>query len=293
MSDPLDRDPTGEPPEEATTANEPVAPTPMETSAGSPEAAAVPEETTAAPPEMAPDPVLTRLEFERRLAVAAQPPPWQPGDEELDPNSETGWEKAAAHELPAIRVEDLPPIDPAASPEVSAGPSDGTAQLVPPEVALAPRDRIWRRGARRARRGIQAAARPVVLIALFGVGVALGWSAWLRAQPPPETAAQPAAVETGTTTDIPTPVQSLVAALTSDNQTQLQTVIPADPYRLLAGELSRRDVAKIQGARALSTYSNGADSATEILIGGYDSSGDPVFFNLVVHLHMGVISEFR
>ena len=283
MSDPLDRDPTEEPPEGATGANEPA--TPSETSATG--------EAAAAPPELAPDPVLTRLEFERRLAVAAQPRPWQPGDAELDPNSETGWAKAAAHELPAIRVEDLPPIDSALAAETSAGPTDGTSQLVPPEVALAPRDRILRRGARRAKRGIQAAARPVVLIALFGVGFALGWTTWLRAQPAPETAAQPAALEAGTTTDIPTPVQSLVTALTSDNQTQLQTVIPADPYRLLAGELSRRDVAKIQGARALSTYSNGSDSATEILIFGYDSAGGPVFFNLVVHLHFGVISEFR
>jgi hypothetical protein len=169
---------------------------------------------------------------------------------------------------------------------------DNLTQLTPPQLALAPRDRRWRRGARRVRRGLKASVRPFALIALFSLGVALGLSAWLRSERPP-AAAPPAAMEAGTTADIPTQVQSLVAALNSDNQTQVQTVVPTQPYRLLAGELAQRGVTRIRGARALSTYVNGSDSATEILIGGYDASGSGVLLNLVVHLHAGVITEFR
>jgi hypothetical protein len=272
MTDPVDRDPAVEPPE----------------------AGSAPEAPQPEPSEPIAEPVLTPLELHRQLAVASQPPPWQPADEELDPNAEVGWEKAAAHELPAIRPEDLPALDPAlAAGQAAADTPDGTVQAVAPELALVPRDRIWRRGARRATRGIRVAVRPLVLIVLFGAGVALGWTTWVRAQPIPQGSVPPAALEAGTTDDIPTPVQSLVAALNSDNQTQLQTVVPAAPYRLLAGELSRRDVARIQGAKALATYSKDGDSATEILIGGYDSSNNPVVFNLVVHIHQGAISEFR
>jgi hypothetical protein len=274
MTDSVDRDPAMEPPDETTP--------PVDPEAQQPE------------PEPTPEAVLTPLELHRQLAVASQPPPWQPADEELDPNAEVGWEKAAAHELPAIRPEDLPALDPTlAAGHAAPDAPDGTVQAVAPELALVPRDRVWRRGARRATRGIRAAIRPLVLIVLFGAGVALGWTTWVRAQPIPQGSVPPAALEAGTTDDIPTPVQSLVAALNSDNQTQLQTVVPAEPYRLLAGELSRRDVARIQGAKALATYSKDGDSATEILIGGYDSSNNPVVFNLVVHIHQGSISEFR
>jgi hypothetical protein len=280
-SDDRDRDPATEPTTAIPDPEPPIAP-------------AAPEPQT--PPEPAP----SLLEIQRRLAVAAQPPPWQPGDEELDPNQDKGWETAAAHELPAIRPEDLPSLiasgnaaDPALAASAPFAPADNLEQLVPPDLALAPRDPRWRIGARRTKAAIRASARPVLLIALFGLGAAMGWATWVRNQPLPQTAGQPAAVEAGTTTDVPLEVQSLVSALNSDNQTQVQTVVPTEPYRLLAGELSRRDVAKIQGARALSTYSSDGDSATEILIGGYDSTNSPVVFNLVVHLHQGVITEFR
>src|SRR4029079_16001199 len=219
MTASVDRDPTMAPPDETAPPVDPEAPLPEQ-----PELATELPELATELPE--PEPVLTPLELHRRLAVANQPPPWEPADEELDPNAEVGWEKAAAHELPAIRPEDLPAIDPTLAAGATETP-DGTVQTVAPELALVPRDRVWRRGARRATRGIRAAVRPLVLIVVFGAGVALGWTTWVRAQPIPQGSVPPAALEAGTTDDIPTPVQSLIAALNSDNQTQLQTVVPA------------------------------------------------------------------
>ena len=269
--------------------------------------------TEAAAPVPEPEPQPTLLEIQRRLVASTQPAPWRPSDPELDPESETGWETAAQHELRAIREEDLaslPPLPVNVGPLVPPAPAfnadaaapvafpafDGTApsnviEFAQP-TALAPTERRWRRRARGAKAGLEAAARPLLLVALFGFGVSLGWWTWVRNLPPPQVA-QPQVAATGTTDDVPTQVQSLVAALNSDNQTQLQVVVPAEPYRLLAGEMTRRGVARIVGARAFGTYTAGDDSATEILIGGANTAGDPVVFNLVVHLHAGEIADFR
>ena len=92
---------------------------------------------------------------------------------------------------------------------------------------------------------------------------------------------------------MPPQVRSLIDALRSDNQTAVQLVVPAQPYRYLAGELASDGISQILGARALYTYAIGNDSATEILVTGVDQSGNALTFNLVVHLKDGAITEFR
>jgi hypothetical protein len=105
-----------------------------------------------------------------------------------------------------------------------------------------------------------------------------------------QTAAAP---EPGTTETTPPQVLSLLAALNEDDQSLIQTVVPAEPYRLLAGELAARGISSIRGSRAMSTYVKGQESATEILISGVDSSGGGTVINLVVHITDGVITSFR
>jgi len=288
----------------------------------------VPQPEAPAPepqPEVEPPPQPTLLEIQRRLMAASQPPPWKPKGPELDPNSEKGWEIAAEHELRAIREEDLPSLPPppveALPPglapattapfgaprlegwpaswiatDVAAAPGAALGSNVvelPQTTALAPTERRWRRRAAQAKAGLERTARPVLLIALFGFGMSLGFWTWARNLSPVQAPPPPAVVEPGTTDAVPTQVQSLLAALNADNHTQMQVVVPAEPYRLLAGELARRGVAKIVGARAMATYTSGEDSATEILIGGMNSDNEPVYLNLVVHLHAGQISDFR
>ena len=297
-----------------------------EPEAGAAPDATQPEASAAEPqPEIEPPPQPTMLEIQRRLMAASQPPPWKPKAPELDPNSDKGWEIAAQHELRAIREEDLPSLPPppaealppglappATTPfgapglegwpaswiatDVAAAPGiDTTGNVVDLQqpTALAPTERRWRRRAARAKTGLERAARPVLLIALFGFGTSLGFWTWARNLSPVQAPPPPAIVEPGTTDAVPTQVQSLLAALNADNHTQMQVVVPAEPYRLLAGELARRGVAKIVGARAMATYTSGEDSATEILIGGTNSDNEPVYLNLVVHLHAGQISDFR
>jgi hypothetical protein len=134
-----------------------------------------------------------------------------------------------------------------------------------------------------------------MLIALFGLGVVLGSTVYTRAQPAPVAEAQvpQATREPGTSDQIPPQIQSLVAALNADDQAQIQVVVPAQPYRLLAGELAGDGITRILGARAMTTYTVGPDSATEILVTGDDGQGNALTFNLVVHMHNGAITDFR
>jgi hypothetical protein len=134
-----------------------------------------------------------------------------------------------------------------------------------------------------------------MLIALFGLGIVLGSTVYTRAQPAPVAAEQVAQAtrEPGTSDQIPPQIQSLVAALNADDQAQIQLVVPAQPYRLLAGELAVDGITRILGARAMKTYTVGPDSATEILVTGDDGQGNALTFNLVVHMHNGAITDFR
>ena len=167
----------------------------------------------------------------------------------------------------------------------------------PPEVALAPSERRWRRATRGARTRLGIVARPIMLAGLFLIGIAMGLAVFVRSQSaalqPQVTPAQVAAANEGTTDAVPPQIRSLIDALRSDNQTAVQLVVPATPYRYLAGELASDGISQIIGARALYTYAIGNDSATEILVTGVDQSGNALTFNLVVHLKDGAITEFR
>jgi hypothetical protein len=135
-----------------------------------------------------------------------------------------------------------------------------------------------------------------MLAGLFLIGIVMGWSVYLRGQtavaqqPTPQ---QAVAANEGTTEKVPPQILSLIAALQADDQTAVQLVVPAQPYRLLAGELAVDGISRIVGARALYTYTVDNESATEILVSGVDQSGNGLTLNLVVHLKDGAITDFR
>jgi hypothetical protein len=374
-----EREPNAEP---ATGTNEVPAPGATEGSTEpvvEPTAPAVPNpapgtpNTAAATPSLFQDRELTPVEQKRLDVARMQPKPWEPSDAELDPNSDTGWDEAAGHELIAIRPEDVPAVQTVAAPppapitplippaaadaaadaaatasaagatgaasaastvapattssnwaraglpaSTAAGwvPSDADTTFGAPAAATAPAATAAaattlaeptalapvpagpsraRRAGRAAKAGTLAATRPVMLIILFVGGILLGATAWNRQQVAVQAAAVPPPVvaDRGTTDTIPPQIQSLLAALRSDNMASVQLVVPAAPYRLLAGELAAEGVADIGAAGALSTFTSGSDTATEILIQGQDLSGQYVAFNLVVHMHDGVITDFR
>jgi hypothetical protein len=175
----------------------------------------------------------------------------------------------------------------------AAGATGATAGVAPTDAARPARSWPWKGAGARAKAGARTTARPMMLFVLFVLGVVLGSTYWARSQPQPRAAEPPPVTATGTTDNVPPQIQSLIAALAADNQSQIQLVVPAEPYRLLAGELAVDGITRILGARAMSTYANGPDSATEILVTGDDGQGNGLTFNLVVHLHNGVITDFR
>jgi hypothetical protein len=63
-----------------------------------------------------------------------QPEPWKPSAKLLDPSRDDGWDAATAHELIAIRPEDIPPAtqthtdaEPTYQPPADATPAEGGA----------------------------------------------------------------------------------------------------------------------------------------------------------------------
>lgn len=179
-------------------------------------------------------------------------------------------------------------------------PASGLAPFAPALAVVAPVEVVpagppwWRRAAVSTKTSLKAIARPMSISLLFVVGLGFGYLTFLRSQPVPQQPIPVAAAPSdGTTAVVPAQILSLIDALQSDNQTKVQLVVPAQPYRLLAGELAVDGISQIVGAKALQTYTDGSDSATEILITGLDQTGNALTFNLVVHLHDGAITDFR
>ena len=57
-----------------------------------------------------------------------------------------------------------------------------------------------------------------------------------------------------------------------------------DPYRLLAGEVQSWGMQGVTSVETLATMQDGTRSATEIVVNGKGTDGQPVTFNLVVHV---------
>ncbi len=203
---------------------------------------------------------------------------------------------APSYPTPAI----LPSPTPAPAAGLAQVPT-GAAPFAAPALAVVAPVEVkpagpswWRRAAARTRGSLRIIARPVAIALLFLVGLGFGFTAYVRSLPVPQPPVPVAVAQSdGTTTVVPAQVLSLIDALQSDNQTKVQLVVPAQPYRLLAGELAVDGISSIVGAKAMSTYTVGPDSATEILITGLDQSGNALTFNLVVHIHNGAITDFR
>ena len=77
----------------------------------------------------------------------------------------------------------------------------------PPEVALAPSERRWRRATRGTRTRLAVAARPLILAGLFLIGIAMGLAVFARGQTaalvPQQNPAQAVAANEGTTETVP------------------------------------------------------------------------------------------
>lgn len=194
--------------------------------------------------------------------------------------SEAQRTEAATRTVDAATAGELAPTVDAAT----AAPADPT----PPPVAT-PAPRPARTRALHLLAGIRWLVARAVAVALFVVGVALGYDAYLSSQPPPAVVVDPATegVET------PVAVTEFIEALISNDPDALRSVVPPDPYQLLIAEMDRWGFVSMMSVETLSTYVDGDASATEIVMTGSTTQGVPVTVNLVVHVDGGQIVSFR
>jgi hypothetical protein len=125
--------------------------------------------------------------------------------------------------------------------------------------------------------------------ALFALGLALGIAAFTASQPLAPPVGDPATGGIAT----PAVVRELTAALASNDADSLRSTVTGDPYRLLAGELQSWNMQGVTAVETLATMQDGTRTATEIVITGKGTDGQPIVFNLVVHVDGNSITSFR
>jgi hypothetical protein len=156
----------------------------------------------------------------------------------------------------------------------------------PAEVKLSTTARIRRRVPAK---GLMRLMSLVIGLVLLAAGVGLGRYVFEATRPEAAPVGDPA------TGNVPTPaiVEELVTALASNDADSLRSAVPADPYRLLAGELQSWNVQGVTSVETLATMQDGDRTATEIVIIGRGTDGQPITFNLIVHVTSNQIVNFR
>jgi hypothetical protein len=146
-------------------------------------------------------------------------------------------------------------------------------------------------GVRRARIGgiLIRLGAALLTFALFVGGLAMGFAAFTRVQPAAPLIGD---VSTGGVAT-PSVVKELTDALASNDADALRSAVGGDPYRLLAGELQSWNMQGVTSVEILATMQDGPRTATEIVINGRTTTGQPVTFNLVVHATDNQIKNFR
>ena len=207
-------------------------------------------------------------------------------DQTADPTADGATTGAAATEVAATGTAEVTTADvPTADPIVPV-PTDvavlaaltGPAEAVP---TAGRRTRILGR--------LGWAAARIVAIALFVVGAALGYNAFVANQPESVSFVDPATDGI----EAPAVVREFITALTSNDEAALRSAVPAGPYSQLVTEMQRWQFQEVTGVETLSTFADGPRVATEIVMSGRTPDGTPTSINLVVHVADGQIAMFR
>ena len=206
------------------------------------------------------------------------------------PTPEAAMPAVASEAAPDVSAGAMPAEMPAIEP-LTPDQSPLLPDVVPvmPVTAVAPVEAPPASRRRRLALGMWRIVRPLLSLGLLVIGIALGVTTFGAVQPkdPTVLADSPSSVQP------PAVVREFVTALAANNPDALRAAVPADPYRLLAGELQMRGYQEITSVDTLGTILDGDRSATEIVIHGSAGGGQGIVVNLVVHAQNGVIVNFR
>ena len=138
--------------------------------------------------------------------------------------------------------------------------------------------------------GLTRVLRFALVLAGFAFGVALGYQAFLRSEPPPTAPVAGAA----TAGNLPAPVvREFIAAVARNDADAIRSTVAADPYKALTAEMSRWEINTVTSVKTLATFEDGQRTATAFVMIGRDGSQNPVAINLIVETQAGNIVGFK
>lgn len=138
--------------------------------------------------------------------------------------------------------------------------------------------------------GLTRVLRFAFVVALFAVGVALGYQSFLNQQqvtaapgPDPATAGnQPAPV-----------IRELIAAVGTNDADRIRAAMPSEPYKLFTSEMQRWEFKEVTSVETLATFEDGPRTATSFVMVGRDLAGNPIAMTIVAETKDGNIVGFK
>ena len=202
------------------------------------------------------------------------------------PTSDAAVVPAGGGAIPAPET-GAPAAPPAASEDVAtAEPATASASVGEAATAIAPS----RRRSLAIVAGLTRVLRFALVLAGFAFGVALGYQAFLRSEPPPTAPIAGVA----TAGNLPAPVvREFIAAVARNDADAIRSTVAAEPYKALTAEMSRWKINQVTSVKTLATYEDGQRTATAFVMVGRDISQNPVAINLVVETQAGNIVGFK
>jgi hypothetical protein len=187
--------------------------------------------------------------------------------------------------LPAAEtVAESEAVAPPAVPEAPAAATAVAVADAPPAISRA------RRRVLAARAGLARVLRFALVVALFIGGIAFGYQAYLST----EAARALPAIDPATAGNQASPVvREFIAAVATNDADAIRSAVPSGPYKLFTYEMERWSFQVVTSVDTLATFEDGNRTATEFVMNGRDSTGNPIAINLVVETEDGNIVSFK
>ena len=137
--------------------------------------------------------------------------------------------------------------------------------------------------------GLRRVGLVFLAIVFFAGGAALGYAAFVASRVPP-----PIPGDVGTAGAQPPPVvQEFIAALGRNDSDAIRSALPPQPHKDLTDLMTSYGIQNLNGTEVLGTLVDGTRSATEIVMTGARTNGNPFAINLVILADSGQIKGFR
>jgi hypothetical protein len=137
--------------------------------------------------------------------------------------------------------------------------------------------------------GVRRVGLVFLAIVFFAGGAALGYAAFVASRVP-----APIPGDAGIAGVQPPPVvQEFITALGRNDSDAIRSALPPQPHKDLTDLMTSYGIQNLEGTEILGTLVDGTRSATEIVMKGARTNGNPFAINLVILADSGQIKGFR